>query len=221
MAAYRLGTWAAGGVAAIGLAYVAVLVAGFMQVGFDAPIGDPVLAVMEALTLFSALALVIAMAAVHHHAAPERKIFGVLALAFTAIFAGITSTVHFVELTASRQLGSAEISWPSASYAAELLAWDWFLGLALIFAAPVFAGKGAKRLLRRTLLLSGVLALAGTVGPLVGDMRLQRIGILGYALVLPVASFLLARYLRAQGLEWTSLPGTDTQISTGVSPCRR
>jgi hypothetical protein len=198
MATYRLGTWAAGAVAGIGLAYIAALIAGFMQVGFDRPIGDPVLAVMECLTLLSALAVVIATAAIHHHAAAERKIFGVLALVFTVVFAGITSTVHFVELTASRQLGVGEIAWPSAAYAAELLAWDWFLGLALIFAAPVFVGGGAERLLRRAFLLSGVLALAGTVGPLVGDMRLQRIGILGYAVVLPFAFFLLARFFRDQ-----------------------
>lgn len=36
----------------------------------------------------------------------------------------------------------------------------------------------------------------GTVGPVVGDLRLQRIGILGYAGVLPVVFFLLARFLR-------------------------
>jgi hypothetical protein len=38
-----------------------------------------------------------------------------------------------------------------------------------------------------------VLCLVGTVGPLVGDMRLQLTGVLGYAGVLPVLSFLLAR----------------------------
>jgi hypothetical protein len=74
MSAYRLGTWAAGAVAAIGHAYITVLIAGFVQVGFDAPIGDPVLAAMEILTLFSAPAVLITMASVHHHAAPEHKI---------------------------------------------------------------------------------------------------------------------------------------------------
>jgi hypothetical protein len=126
------------------------------------------------------------------------------------IFAGITSTVHFVELTASRQLGDTEIAWPSASYAAELLAWDWFLGLTLLFAAPVFAGAGAERHLRRAFWFSGLLALAGTLGPLIGDMRLQRIGILGYAVVLPVAFFLLARYFRARRLEAAHPPSSHT-----------
>ena len=43
------------------------------------------------------------------------------------------------------------------------------------------------------LLATGALCLAGTVGPVVGDMRLQLVGVLGYAVLLPVVSFLLAR----------------------------
>ena len=195
MSTYRLGTWAAGAVVAIGIAYVVTLTFGFARVGFDEPIGDPVLAVMEVLTLLSAPPMVVAMAAVHDCAATDRKIFGTVALAFTVLFAGTTSAVHFVELTASRQLGASGIAWPSNVYAAELLAWDWFLGLALLFAAPVFSGTTPERGVRRGLWICGVLTLAGTVGPVVGDMRLQRIGILGYAGVLPVVFFMLARLL--------------------------
>ena len=47
-------------------------------------------------------------------------------------------------------------------------------------------------------LTASILAFVGTAGPLVGDMRLQRIGILGYAVVMPVAFFLLARFFRGQ-----------------------
>jgi hypothetical protein len=201
MTPYRWGSWAAGGVSAIGVAYIVALAFGFARSGLDQPIVDPVLAVMEVLTLVSAPPMVVAMAAVHSHASADRKFFGVLALAFTVLFAGTTSAVHFVELTASRQLGTAEIAWPSTVYAVELLAWDWFLGLALLMAGQVFPGSGRERGLRRGLWLSGVLALLGTVGPLVGDMRIQRIGILGYAGVLPVAFFMLARLLRDRSHE--------------------
>jgi hypothetical protein len=198
MTAYRLGSWAAGAVGVIGIAYAAALIAGFLHVGFDAPIGDPVLAIMEALTLLSALALLITVAVIHHHAGAEQKIFGVLALACTVIFAGITSIVHFVELTAGRQMGRAQIAWPSANYAAELLAWDWFLGLALCFAAAVFTAGRTEAFLRRAFALSGALALIGTAGPLAGDMPLQRVGIVGYAVVLPIACFALARHFRSR-----------------------
>ena len=189
----QVGRWAASAVALIGLAYVVALAFGFARVGLEEPVGDPVLAVMEALTLLSAVAILVTMAVIYLEAPAERKIFALLALAFTVLFAGTTSVVHFVELTALRQMGEGGIAWPSVGYAAELLAWDGFLGLALLAAAPVFTGGGAERRLRRALWLCGGLTLLGTVGPVVGDMRLQRIGILGYAVVLPVVFVLLAR----------------------------
>ncbi|HEY0997854.1 MAG TPA: hypothetical protein VGD77_17825 [Gemmatimonadaceae bacterium] len=193
----RLGSCAATIVALIGVAYVAVLGIGIARFGLERPITDPVLAVMEVLTLLSAPALLIALAAVRDGAAPDRRPWGTVSLSFAIIFAGLTSAVHFIELTAVRQRGGGGIAWPSAGYAAELLAWDWFLGLALLFAAPVFAGESsAERRVRRGFRVAGTLCLVGTIGPLLGAMALQRVGIAGYALVLPVAFAWLAELLR-------------------------
>ena len=86
--------------------------------------------------------------------------------------------------------------WPSAIYAIELLAWDVFLGLSLLFAAPVFQGAGLKRNIRTALVVVGVLCLAGTLGPVTGDMRFQFISVLGYGVVLPVAWLMIARYFQ-------------------------
>jgi len=193
----RLGTWAAGSVALIGVAYVMVLGIGIARFGLERPITDPVLAVMEALTIVSAPALLVALAAVQEAAAPPQKHWGTVAVAFGILFAGLTSAVHFIELTAGRQMGTGSLVWPSPAYAAELLAWDWFLGLALLFAAPVFVGDVPEiRRVRRAFRVAGALCLAGTVGPVLGDMRLQRLGIVGYAVVLPLAFFWLARLFR-------------------------
>ncbi len=193
MPGHRLGFLAASVLFAVGVAYLVVLAAGVALHGLAEPIADPVLAIMEALTLLSAPALVVLMVAVHDRAAPERRAYGLAASAFAILCAGTTSVVHFVELTAGRQLGQSGIVWPSRPYAAELLAWDVFLGLALLFAAPTFAGGGLERAARRGLLVCGALCLAGTAGPATGDMRLQWTGILGYAMVLPVVAWVLAR----------------------------
>jgi hypothetical protein len=114
----------------------------------------------------------------------------------------MTSAVHFVQLTAVRQRGPGSIVWPSSEYALELLAWDVFLGLALLFAAPVFLDEGPERAVRAGLLLSGSLCLVGTLGPAVGYMRLQLVGVVGYAVVLPIVCFMLARLFR--GKAWPS-----------------
>ena len=193
----RLGSWSAFGVFLIGVAYLVTLTIGFTVYGLNEPIVDPVLAVMEVLTLMSAPFIVVMMAAIHDYASIDRKVYGLVALAFAILFVGMTSAVHFVELTALRQRGSGGIVWPSPEYAVELLAWNLFLGLALLFAAPVFDCVGAERGVRRGLLISGVLCVAGIIGPAIGNMRLQLVGVLGYAVVLPVVSFMLARLFRS------------------------
>ena len=193
----RLGSWSAFAVFLIGVAYLVTLTIGFTVYGLNEPIVDPVLAVMEVLTLMSAPFIVVMMAAIHDYASIDRKIYGLVALAFAILFVGMTSAVHFVELTALRQRGSGGIVWPSPEYAVELLAWNLFLGLALLFAAPVFDSVGAERGVRRGLLISGVLCVAGIIGPAIGNMRLQLVGVLGYGVVLPVVSFMLARLFRS------------------------
>ena len=193
----RLGSWSAFAVFLIGVAYLVTLTIGFTVYGLNEPIVDPVLAVMEVLTLMSAPFIVVMMAAIHDYASIDRKVYGLVALAFAILFVGMTSAVHFVELTALRQRGSGGIVWPSPEYAVELLAWNLFLGLALLFAAPVFDSVGAERGVRRGLLISGVLCVAGIIGPAIGNMRLQLVGVLGYAVVLPVVSFMLARLFRS------------------------
>ena len=193
----RLGSWSAFTVFLIGVAYLVTLTIGFTVYGLNEPIVDPVLAVMEVLTLMSAPFIVVMMAAIHDYASIDRKIYGLVALAFAILFVGMTSAVHFVELTALRQRGSGGIVWPSPEYAVELLAWNLFLGLALLFAAPVFDSVGAESGVRRGLLISGVLCVAGIIGPAIGNMRLQLVGVLGYAVVLPVVSFMLARLFRS------------------------
>lgn len=215
MAANRLGFWSSIALVGIGVAYVLALATGFARHGWNEPIVDPVLEVMEVLTLLSAPAVVILMAAVHDRAKPERSVYGLTALAFATLFAGTTSAVHFIELTAARQMGGGGIVWPSRIYAAELLAWDVFLGLALVFAAPVFAGDGIERSVRLSLLVCGALCLAGTIGPAVGNMRLQLVGVLGYAGVLPVVSFLLARLFAQQARLGVGAAGSHHQPWTG------
>lgn len=198
MRTHRVGSWSAAAVALVGVAYAVVLVVGIRGAG-DAPIGDPILAIMELLTLASALPVLVLVAALHARARAERRLAGVVALAFATLFAGTTSAVHFVGLTAGRQAGGGLLAWPSTAYALELLAWDVFLGVALLAAAATVEGPGVARQARRAMVLCGALCLAGTVGPAVGDMRLQRVGVFGYAVVLPVAAWLLRRVFEAEG----------------------
>lgn len=192
----RVGYLSSIGIFIVGVAYVVVVAIGIFQAGSDDPIVDPTLAVMEALTLLSAPLIVAVMASIHETASRDRKVFGVMALVFSGIMAGLTSAVHFVALTSGRQTDFAVLEWPSTLYAVELLAWDVFLGLSLLCAALVLVGSGVRVLARWSLAVAGSLSLLGAIGPIVGDMALQRIGILGYGVGLPIAALILSRFFQ-------------------------
>ena len=180
------GQWSSLGVSLVGAAYAVALVVGFATRGLSSPIVDPLLAIMEVLTTMAAPLLLIMMAALHGRTANERPLAGLVALVFMALATGVTSVVHFVQLTALRQLGTGGLVWPSPLYAAELLAWDVFVGLSLVLAAFALETTRGQRLARIGLLTCGILCLVGVSGPASGNMRLQWVGVFGYGLVLPV-----------------------------------
>lgn len=168
---------------------------------------DPGLTVLEAL-LFALLPLLVIEASAIHVWSPHcPRLFTLVALAFMSMFATLSAAVHFVRLTAVRQLEASggavsdlmmPTRWPSAAAAVDLLAWDLFLGLALLFASRAFAGAGLARAVRSGLIASGTLCLAGLLGPATGEMRLQLFATLGYAFVLPATCVLLAFFFRRE-----------------------
>jgi len=206
----RIGMWSAWSGAAIGAAYIITGLIGFTA----RPPGpnalnevDPYLALLEILLSLSAVDLVVLMATVYAYAAPDRKTFALAALAFTIIFAVLTCSMHFASLTVGRQIEPAvwpqllhQLSfvkqWPTLAMSLDFLAWDFFLGLALVFAAIVFKGEGLAGGVCVTMIVAGSLCLIATLGPATGNLRIQYAGIGGYVFALTVACILLAMLFR-------------------------
>ena len=212
-----MGKWSCYLVFALGLAYVPTMVAGFVAVGgLSAPIPDPYQAAMELMILLLAPALVVAFAALHRYASPSGKTLSLSALVLVALMAGITISVHFVVLTVGRQANETTLpgfgllfswTWPSMIYALDIAAWDFCLGLALLLVAPVFSGSRLARWVRYGAILSGLLCLAGLSGAVLGNMNFRNIGIVGYAVVLPVVMLLMGR------LFWRMPPSDELHSS--------
>jgi hypothetical protein len=200
--ARRLGLVSAMGTVLLSVIYAVVLIAGLLSLQSpQQPIGDPPFAILEILIILTMPLMVALMVAVHSGAPAEAKVFSMMALIFMSLLAGLTVSVHFVLLTVGRQSAFAGLSWmplflsftwPSIPYALDILAWDVFFALAVLFAAPVFSGNRLAASIRALMTASGVLSLAGLSGVVVGDMRLRMIGVVGYAAVFPVAALLLA-----------------------------
>lgn len=189
LAAARLGAWSGTALVLVGAAYVVVLGTGFTRHGLSEPITDPILAVMEVLTIASALPVLTLCVALHAVTEPTRRVWSILALSFAGMFALTTITVHTVELTAGRQLGSAGLVWPSTTYAVELVAWDLLLGMCLLAVWAALGPEHAARRLRAAVLVTSACCLAGLSGPAVGNMRWQLIGVFGYSVLLPVVAW--------------------------------
>jgi len=204
--ARRLGIVSALGTVLLSVLYGGALIAGLAGLSSpQQPIGDPVFAVLEVLIILMAPLMVALMAVAHAWASPEDKTLSLIALVFMSLLAGLTCGIHFVILTVGRQTAIAGLTWmplflsfhwPSVSYALDILAWDVFFALSVLFAAPVFRGGRLATSIRWLLAASGVLALGGLSGVVFSDMRLRDIGIVGYCGVFPVAALLLAILFR-------------------------
>ncbi len=207
--ARRLGIFSAWWLVALGITYASVLAAGLLSLGSpDQPIPDPAFTILEVLILLMTPAMVALMAAVHAWSPARAKATSLVALLFMALAAGLTAVVHFAILTLSRQplfadLPSAamifSLKWPSLAYALDILAWDGFFAISMLFAAPTFDGQPLARAIRTLMIASALFALAGLAGVAAGDMRLRNIGIVGYLGLFVIVAALLGLLFQRTG----------------------
>ena len=202
-----IGAWSARAIFVLEIVYVVVFVVGFASVGNTSdPLPDPYLAIAEVIILVMAPIMVALMLAIHQCAPKEAKPFTQVALGWMLAAASFTTVVHFVELTVARHINPAAIpgyarifdfEWPSTFYAIDIVAWDVFFGLALLFAVPAFAHRGDAGLTRRGFIASGSLCLIGLIGPFANALAWRTIGIAGYTVVFGLTCLPLSRDFKA------------------------
>ena len=200
--ARSLGIFSAAATVVLLVAYAVTLVVGLLSLDSpQEPIGDPMFTILEVLIIVVMPAMVALMVAVHAWAPMQAKTLTLSSVVFMGLLAGVTCVVHFCVLTLSRQPEFAgrpweslvfQFAWPSVVYALDILAWDLFFPLSVLFAAPVFRGSRLAAWIRVLMIASGVLSLAGLSGVVAGDMQLRNIGIVGYVGVFLVVATLLA-----------------------------
>lgn len=196
-----------GMVAGIAVAFLSIVYAIALGIGLltlpspDQPIQNPWFTVMEVLILLIAPAMVVFTVGLHSWAQADRKSLSLLSVIFTSMFALVTSCVHFAVLTLSREPTFKEdtwstlvfaFQWPSVVYAMDILAWDIFFPLAALCAAGAVHGVGLAGLARNLLFGSAALAFVGLAGIPMGNMNIRNIGIIGYVVLFPIATVMLA-----------------------------
>ena len=200
--ARRLGVSGGVAIGLLGLLYLIALAGGlFSLTSPEQQIPDPWFTCMEVLIILLAPCMVAVSAAIHEGSLPARRIFSLVSMAFMCMTAALTCTVHFAVLTLSRNPTFAHtewadllfsFTWPSIAYALDILAWDIFFPIAAVCAAVALRGLPMLGTVRMLLTASAVLAFVGLAGVPLADMRIRNIGIVGYAVLYPVAAAMLA-----------------------------
>jgi hypothetical protein len=200
--ARRIGIFSAVATFILLVAYATTLAVGLASLESpQEPVGDPMFSMLEILIIVVMPAMVALMAAVHAWSPPQVKTLSLTSVVFMGMLAGLTCSLHFVVFTLSRQPAFAgqawlplflTFKWPSIVYALDILGWDVFFALSMLFAAPVFSGNRLAASIRVLMISSGALSLAGLSGVALGDMKLRNIGIAGYVGVFLVIAILLA-----------------------------
>lgn len=200
--AASLGAYSGATVAALSVAYVAVLAIGVATLPSpEHPIQQPWITLMELLILGIAPAMVLLAVAVHAVAVPAHKPLVLAGVLFFVMCAALTCAVHLCILLLARHPAFAAepwqalvfgFRWPSVVYTLDILAWDIFFPFGALLLACGVSGGGLAGRARGLLVASAVLAFAGLVGVPLANMQLRNIGIVGYAVLFPVAAAILA-----------------------------
>src|SRR5215208_6732635 len=200
--ARSLGIFSAAVTVILLVAYTVTLTVGLASLESpDQPIGNPMFTILEILIISMMPAMVALMVAVHAWAPVHAKTLTLTSLVFMGLLAGVTCSLHFMILTLSHQPEFSgqpwqplvfSFNWPSVAYALDIVGWDIFFALSMLFAAPVFSGSRLAAWIRVLMIASGVLSLAGLIGVVVGNMQVRNIGIVGYVGVFLIVAALLA-----------------------------
>jgi hypothetical protein len=203
--AYPLGFWSASIATGSGVIYFLVIVYAALTGSFSFPLPDWLQTFGGVASLMICPLLVILMASLHIITPAPRRSLSQISLGFTLLYALAVSINRFTQFGAVRQsLAAGEtagISWflpygaRSIMLGMEMLGWGWFLGLAMLFAAPLFAGSKTAAWIRWCMLLYGVLGPFSAVCYL-ADSPLSAVGFAAWGFVLVIITGLMALTFR-------------------------
>lgn len=205
--ACRLGFWSAALMSLLSFAYLATLVGFFATQGFVFPPSPWVQLTAGVITFLTVPLMVVLFAAIREQPGTH-GILGTLGLSFALLFAAVVSINRFVQLTVIQQAPvgpqSADLarfqpySTGSVMFALELLGWGFFIALAALFVAPLFAHGGLERSIRWTLVAFGAFSLVSVVGFATGT-ALTSAGFIAWGPLLLALAILLTVYFRRAG----------------------
>lgn len=209
----RLGFWSALLSALLGLAFdVTVIImytslpqtdsaAGWMGIAAYVQYFDPVLLLPLVPSLLLVPAFIAMMVCIHYYAAPENRIWSHLGLAFALIYAVMAFMNYSTQLfSVQRAIQAGETDGLAMLVHGNPHAIFWslvsgyiFMNLAMLFAAPVFAGGRLETWIRRFFIFNGVSVILTTVSVVIDNpLVFNLLSVIIWSPLFTIASGLLA-----------------------------
>ena len=147
----------------------------------------------------------IVMACIHCYAPEGKKVFSLVGLSFAIIYATLISVNYFIQLTFVNQntfdVSIFSMTNPqSMMWVIEVLGY-FFMGLATLFAAPVFGSSRIERLIKWLFIANGILGILTPIGyGLNLPIEILLGGLIVWDIVMPISTALLAYLFRNAGI---------------------
>ncbi len=142
----------------------------------------------------------VVMVCVYFYASVERKVFGLVGLSFAIIYASLISVNYFIQLTFVNQTtfdaSTFDMTNPqSMMMVIEVLGYC-FMGLATLFAAPVFGSTRTENLVKLLFVANGVLGVLTPIGYVTLPIEILFGGLIIWDIIMPVSTAALAYRFR-------------------------
>jgi len=193
-----------------GIAYLVILA---VMVASSTPMteyNNPLLVAASVLMLIGPMGLIPLWSAIYLLTTKDKRVFSLISLIFVILFSAATSINRWVHLTIVRLAPALDmpkgLEWftpygeYSIMFAIEMLAYGWFLGIALLSIAPIFYKRSTRLecFLFWILLISGICCLLGGIGQLLAieSMLIFMISMTGWSLGLGLSNVFLAVWFK-------------------------
>ena len=139
----------------------------------------------------------VVMACIHCYASESKKVFSLVGLSFAIIYATLISLNYFIQLTFVNQstfdVSIFSMTNPqSMMWVIEVLGY-FFMGLATLFAAPVFGSGRIEKIIKWLFIVNGILGIGALLGYGMNvPLEIMLGGLIVWDIVMPVSTALLA-----------------------------
>jgi hypothetical protein len=156
-------------------------------------------------SLLLAPLFVIMMLSIHNYASEEKKVLSQIGFSFALICAAILSIHYYIQLTFVQQalLNNETVGvWQFAAPNPHSFFWMFaalgygFMGISLLFAAPVFAGK-SERAIKWLFVANGMVGIAFLTGNALGFFVMNILASFVWGVLFPIAAIFVAQKFRS------------------------